>query len=115
MKLREKDVKALENVYCCGYCELQSMLTIFRESKIGYTSGTYGWNYDVFHFNLNGKGFYITTGYRHALGIRLVKCEEFNNKARDIIRYAYMGELYKEGIKLLSAFMSIQEGGDKLI
>lgn len=111
MKLREKDVKSLENVYCCGYCELQSMLTIFRESKIGYTSGTYGWNYDVFHFNLNGKSFYITTGYRHTPGIRLIKCAEYDNRAKNIIRYTPYEEMYKDGITLLSEFMSIQEGG----
>lgn len=115
MKLREKDVKSLENVYCCGYCELQSMLTIFRECKIGYTSGTYGWNYDVFHFNLNGKSFYITTGYRHMPGIRLKKCAEYNKDFKDLIRYCKYENLYQEGTTLLKHFMSIQEGGERLV
>lgn len=41
-----------------GYCDLQSLLSY--ENPVAYTSGVYGWNFDVYDIN----GVAIATGYR---------------------------------------------------
>ena len=41
-----------------GYCDLQSLLDY--KSPIAYTSGIYGWNFDVYDID----GVAIVTGYR---------------------------------------------------
>lgn len=45
-------------IICCGYCNLQSLLSC--EDPVAYSSGVYGWNFDVYAFN----GVAIATGYR---------------------------------------------------
>lgn len=54
-------------VYCVGYCELQHLLR--RSNKVGYNSGVYGWNYDV--FSLDNGNIAICTGYRGMPGVRI--------------------------------------------
>lgn len=41
-----------------GYCDLQSLLSY--KSPVAYSSGTYGWNFDVYDID----GIAIATGYR---------------------------------------------------
>lgn len=41
-----------------GYCDLQSLLSY--KSPVSYTSGYYGWNFDVYDID----GVAIATGYR---------------------------------------------------
>lgn len=56
-KLTRKDI-ANKPVIKIGYCAAQSMLNLF--DRIGYMSGVYGWNCDVYEF----QEAYIVTGYR---------------------------------------------------
>jgi len=41
-----------------GYCDLQGLLS--RKSPVAYSSGVYGWNFDVYDID----GVAICTGYR---------------------------------------------------
>lgn len=54
--------KALKQGYYtiieAGYCDLQCLLSY--KSPVAYSSGTYGWNFDVYDIN----GVAIATGYR---------------------------------------------------
>ena len=59
-------IKALRNygynVVRCGYCDLQTLFNY--RSPDAYTSGVYGWNFDVYELdNLT-----ICTGYRGMIG-----------------------------------------------
>ena len=48
------------NMVALGYCQCQTILNLFGyDYKIGYNSGVYGWNYDL--YNINGVN--IVTGY----------------------------------------------------
>ena len=63
LRLRSKDVKNLSGrKFRTGYCSLYHLLR-FQE-RIGYTAGTYGWNYDVYKID----DVIITTGYRGMVG-----------------------------------------------
>lgn len=55
-----------------GYCAAQNMLAY--SERIGYMSGVYGWNCDVYDFD----GAYILTGYRMS-----VKGISENNRLTD--------------------------------
>jgi hypothetical protein len=58
----ETTARALKEGYhtiiSAGYCELQSLLSY--KSPVSYSSGIYGWNFDVYDIN----GIAIATGYR---------------------------------------------------
>ena len=51
-----------------GYCSMQELLAY--ENRKAYTSGVYGWNFDVYEiYNpINGGTYIITTGYRGMVG-----------------------------------------------
>ena len=50
-----------ENMVALGYCQAQAALNHFGyDYKVGYNSGVYGWNYDLYKIN----GVDIVTGYR---------------------------------------------------
>lgn len=58
-KTTAKDLKAgYKYIISVGYCNLQSLLSY--EQPIAYSSGTYGWNFDIYDVN----GVAIATGYR---------------------------------------------------
>lgn len=58
-KTTAKDLKAgYHYIIEAGYCDLQSLLNY--ERPIAYSSGIYGWNFDVYDIN----GVAIVTGYR---------------------------------------------------
>lgn len=60
MNLKKKDViNKYSNIIYFGYCEIYK-LTRYME-RLGYTSGIYGWNADVFHIDNKTC---IVTGYR---------------------------------------------------
>lgn len=76
--------KALKQGYYhiieAGYCDLQSLLNY--KSPIAYSSGTYGWNFDVYDIN----GVAIATGYR-GMPSQHSKCtyaliQEYEQKAK---------------------------------
>lgn len=59
IKITRKDINK-ENMVALSYCQCQTILNIFgNKYKIGYNSGIYGWNYDVYRIN----NIDIITGY----------------------------------------------------
>lgn len=107
IKTTNKEIrKSLPWVVCAGYCDLQFLLNY--ECPIAYTSGVYGWNYDV--YKLPG-GLLLATGYRGTPGKRAALIPEYEKTAE----YAY----YNRGIayderrealrNLLVEFASVNE------
>ena len=79
-KTTTKAIKAQSNnLVCAGYCDLWHLL--WYHSPVAYTSGVYGWNYDVYEV----YGVTICTGYRGMPGRRANNIAEFEKKARAII------------------------------
>lgn len=79
-----------ESCYCAeaGYCELQNLFR--HKSPMYYTSGTYGWNFDAYVFNMHGVRVAITTGYRGTISngknnLTHELAREYEAKAREII------------------------------
>ena len=75
---------------CAGYCDLQMLLR--NHAPIAYTSGVYGWNFDVYEV----YGMTICTGYRGMPGRRANNINEYEAKARAVyddesISYEEMG------------------------
>lgn len=49
-----------DNMVALGYCQCQDILNKFAyDNKVGYNSGIYGWNYDLYRINEVD----IVTGY----------------------------------------------------
>lgn len=63
------------NLKSAGYCDLQYLLT--NHNPVAYTSGVYGWNFDVYKV----YGLTICTGYRGMPGERLEGIEEAERKS----------------------------------
>ena len=66
------------NLVCVGYCDLSNLL--WGHEPIAYTSGVYGWNFDV--YEVYGKT--ICTGYRGMPGRRANNEAAYEEKARAI-------------------------------
>lgn len=82
-KTTKKEVKeGYRNIIKIGYCDLQYLL--YYRNPIAYTSGTYGWNADIYEI---GRGSAICTGYRPFGDIKadyeLIR--EYDDKARALI------------------------------
>ena len=66
------------NLRYAGYCDLQNLLRAHDANA--YTSGVYGWNFDVYEvYSLT-----ICTGYRGMPGKRLEGIAEYEKKAMAI-------------------------------
>lgn len=78
------------NVRSAGYCDLQYLLTNYN--PIAYTSGVYGWNFDVYEV----YGVTICTGYRGMPGARLDGIAEAENKAMNILSWENKSMTYDE-------------------
>lgn len=76
---RKAIVNGSTKLVCAGYCDLQTLLR--NHSPIAYTSGVYGWNFDVYEVN----GLTICTGYRGMPGRRANNIGEYERKARAIM------------------------------
>lgn len=72
---RKAIVNSATNIRCAGYCDLQYLLR--NHEPIAYTTGIYGWNFDVY----NVYGVTICTGYRNLPGNRLEGIAEYEKKA----------------------------------
>lgn len=74
--------KALRNgctrIVSAGYCDLQCLLR--TKDPIAYTSGVYGWNFDVYEID----GLTICTGYRGMVGPRANNIQKYEEKASKI-------------------------------
>lgn len=69
------------NIYYVGYCEMYHLLGAFR--KVGFTSGIYGWNYNVYEIDIDTC---VLTGYRGMFGKRIPseKYSKLETKAKTI-------------------------------
>lgn len=68
-KITRNDINK-KNMVALGYCQCQTILNLFGyDYKVGYNSGVYGWNYDLYRIN----GVYIVTGYN-------VPYQQYSNK-----------------------------------
>ena len=91
VKMTRKEVLRRFKCVSVGYCELSSLLRF--EEPIGYTSGIYGWNADIYYI---GNGLAIVTGYRPFGNVfyrEMAKCLEA--EAREIL-YSNDNIQYKE-------------------
>jgi hypothetical protein len=61
-----------------GYCDAYHLLS--NHQPVAYTSGVYGWNFDVYEVN----GITICTGYRGMPGKTPNNLDEYERKARAI-------------------------------
>ena len=91
-----------ENMVVLGYCQCQKILNMFGyDYKVGYNSGVYGWNYDLYRIN----NVDIVTGYNvpyqqysnKGLKNKLIELE---NKARAGFNYLKLEEYKKEFFKI---------------
>lgn len=78
------------NLRSAGYCDLQYLLT--NHNPVAYTSGVYGWNFDVYEV----YGLTICTGYRGMPGERLEGITEAEGKAMDILAWENKDMTYDE-------------------
>ena len=84
------------NLVCAGYCDLSNLL--WGHGAIAYTSGVYGWNFDV--YEVYGKT--ICTGYRGMPGRRANNEAAYEEKARAISdNYDLSWEERRDKIELL--------------
>jgi hypothetical protein len=74
-----------DNIICVGYADLQNLLRF--EDAEAYTSGTYGWNADVYGFD----GVAICTGYRPFGNVRPSRdlIERYERLAREELEAPY--------------------------
>lgn len=104
LRLRSKDVKNLSGrKFRTGYCSLYHLLR-FQE-RVGYTAGTYGWNYDVYKID----DVIITTGYRGMVGevIPVEIVRKYEKQAEELV-LSYDKDLkYRQTMvrKLLEEFL----------
>lgn len=102
---RKAIVNSSCNVKYAGYCDLQYLLR--NHEPIAYTSGVYGWNFDVYEV----YGVTICTGYRGMPGARLEKIDEYEKKARAILNSGLLYEETKNAVeKLLHEFCKLNGG-----
>jgi hypothetical protein len=85
-------------VFAVGYCDLQTLLC--RCNRVGYNSGIYGWNYDV--YALDNGNIAICTGYRSMPGksIDYTLIKKYEDKARALLLTTTYTEYAKTNKKL---------------
>ena len=76
---RKAIVNSSENLVSVGYCDLQTLLR--NHAPIAYTSGVYGWNFDVYEV----YGLTICTGYRGMPGRTANNIREYESRAHAIL------------------------------
>lgn len=105
---RKNVIAASYKLRSAGYCDLQFLLR--GHEATAYTSGVYGWNFDVF----NVYGLTICTGYRGMPGERLERVEEYENKAAAIWHDCKMPYEQQEAASeaLLKEFCILNGGDD---
>ena len=96
MKFKTTRKYIMENyntVLSVGYCDLQYLLR--WENPIAYTSGTYGWNADI--YNIGGVA--IVTGYRpfgrHVDHDKIAAVEAEARKIVETVKYDEQQEALK--------------------
>lgn len=103
-KITRNDIDQ-NNMVVLGYCQAQTTLNKFAYNyKVGYNSGVYGWNYDLYHIN----GVDIITGYNCPYRSKSNKEIEtqliaFENKLRRLSS----SEMYEKDEALKMEFLEI--------
>lgn len=87
--------KELQKNYQCfkaGYCELYPLF--YRDCKIGYNAGIYGWNFDILKIT---SDIIITTGYRNMVGENLPDgCKKILKQVKKHIKTFLLKDCAKE-------------------
>lgn len=81
-----------------GYCGLQTLLRY--HSPVAYTSGVYGWNFDVYEIH----GLTICTGYSGMPGRTANNIRKYEQAARDAVKRLDWKEAETEIERLLTEF-----------
>lgn len=86
-KITQADVKRMhDHVFRCGAEEMHNLLRYHE--RIGYTSGIYGWNADIYSVYSEKYGrVAIVTGYR---------CFGMDSDKKTIVKHEYAVKKYKE-------------------
>ena len=95
---RKAIVNGSSNIVSVGYCDLSTLLRY--HSPIAYTSGIYGWNFDVYEVN----GLTICTGYRGMPGRTANNVRKYEQAARDAPERLDWREAETESERLLAYF-----------
>lgn len=102
-KTTTKKIKSGHQDYIsAGYCDLQYLLNF--ESPKAYTSGIYGWNYDVYEI----EGVLICTGYRGMPGRRAVGIRDYEGKAMNVLYNPAISDKRAAVTQLLHDFIELQ-------
>lgn len=91
--------KGAVNPRSAGYCDLQYLL--HNHQPTAYTSGVYGWNFDVYEV----YGLTICTGYRGMVGKRLEGITEAENKAQKLLSWENKAMTYEEKCKAVEELL----------
>lgn len=95
---RKAIVAGSPRLVSAGYCDLQALLRY--HSPVAYTSGIYGWNFDVYEVN----GLTICTGYRGMPGRTANNIRKYEEAARDALKRPDWREAEEEIERLLMEF-----------
>ena len=95
---RKAIVSGSPRLVSVGYCDLQTLLR--NHSPIAYTSGVYGWNFDVYEV----YGLTICTGYRGMPGRVANNVRKYEEAARDALERLDWREAEQEIERLLAEF-----------
>lgn len=95
---RKAIISSSPRLVSAGYCDLQTLLRY--HSPIAYTSGIYGWNFDVYEIH----GLTICTGYRGMPGRRANNAEKYEQAAREALERLDWKEAEQEIERLLAEF-----------
>lgn len=63
-KIVRSDFNEYDVIIDYSYCKLTDFYCVLADKKVGYMSGVYGWNCDIFRLNVNGLTIYLSEGYR---------------------------------------------------
>ena len=95
---RKAIVNGSSNIVSGGYCDLSTLLRY--HSPVAYTSGVYGWNFDVYEIH----GLTICTGYRGMPGRRANNVRKYEQAAREAMNRLGWRETETEIERLLAEF-----------
>lgn len=95
---RKAVVAGSSNLVSVGYCDLQTLLRY--HSPIAYTSGVYGWNFDVYEVH----GLTICTGYRGMPGRTANNVRKYEQAAQEALKRLDLREAETEIERLLEEF-----------
>ena len=106
IQFKEKELKNYNGlVFSVGYCQGQTLLNYANTHEIGYTSGIYGWNSDIYVYHTkSGHYVLISTGYRTVSNAKRVNISPYEKKAEKI---AYAWDMtYEEKRKKINNLLN---------